>query len=127
MQPSSWSRRLSSIAICASRRGRHEFESRSQSRWFGVRAVGQRRQRVADLLEREPDLLRDPDERDAPDHVAGVATLPAVGAGRVQQTLGLVEPQRGGRDAGALAQRADRQLVLELHDANATAWSFKRP
>ena len=126
MHPSSSSRSRSSIAICASSRGRHEFESRSQSRGFGVRRSGNERERVADLVEAESDLLCDPDERDPPERIAGEAPLVAVRSRRVEQPFGFVEPQRGRRDTGPLAQGSDRQLVAEIHAGNATGQSSSR-
>src|SRR5690606_21181576 len=77
--------------------------------------VGQGVERLADLLQRQPHLLGDPDERHPAEHLALVASLSTGGAGGLDEALVLVEPQRGRCDAGALAQRADRQLPLEAH------------
>src|SRR5215207_4098033 len=49
--------------------------------------VGQRRQRVADLLQGQPDLLRHPDERDATDGLTSEAALAAFGARGADEPL----------------------------------------
>ena len=74
--------------------------------------MGERVERGADLIEAEADLLRDTDERDASDRVAGEAALTTGRARRLDEPLGFVEAQRGGRDARAPAQRADGELLL---------------
>ena len=73
--------------------------------------IGERRERLADLPEGEPDLLRDADERHAADHVAVVPALTAGGAHGVHQPLRLVEPQRRRRHSGPVAHRADGQQL----------------
>src|SRR6185503_10062293 len=65
--------------------------------WSAV--LGEGRERLADLVEAQADLLRDPDERHPAQRVAGVAALAAVGSGRVDEALGFVEAQRRGGHA----------------------------
>ena len=75
-------------------------------------------ERRPDLVQRQADLLGDPDERDPTQRVTGVAPLPTRRAGRVDEALGLVVAQGRRRDPGPLAQRTDRQL--RVHVAQAT-------
>ena len=73
------------------------------------RPVGARRHGVvrqlgelgADLLEREADLLREYDERDAPEHSARIAAMPRFGPPRLDEALLFVETKRRGGDPGA--------------------------
>ena len=99
------------MAIWWSMRGRHDADSRSQSFAVGVRFSGSEASALADLVEAQADLLRDADERDAPQRVTGVAALPAGRPGGVDQAFGFVEAQRRRRHAGAFAHRADGQLA----------------
>ena len=112
MQASSRSRRRSSRAIWASRRGRHDRARLLPVALGRGAVVGERGQRLADLVEAEADLLGDADERDAPQRRPLVAALAARCAGGVDQALGFVEAQRGRGHAGAIGQRADAQLVV---------------
>ena len=73
-------------------------------------AVGQGGQRVADLLEAEPDPLRRADERDPAQRGLLVAALVARRTHRGDQPLRLVEPDRRRRHARPLGELADRQL-----------------
>ncbi len=78
---------------------------------LGGRApVGQRVECGADLGERQAHLLGHPYERDPPQRVAGVAPLTTRRAGRGDQALGLVVPQRRCGDTGAFAECADGEL-----------------
>ena len=75
----------------------------------------QRRERLADLGQAEPHGLRGADERQPPEHVPVVPALGAVGAGRRDETLTFVEPQRRRRDPGPVGDRADaQQLVVPM-------------
>src|SRR5215471_15431929 len=74
---------------------------------LGHAVVRQRGELGPDLLERQPDLLREDDEGDAPEHGPRVAAVPGVGADRPDQPLLLVEPQRRGRDPAARRHLAD--------------------
>ena len=94
MQPARLSRSRSSMAMRASSCGRHDADRRSQSRAGRRAAVGQRRQRGADVVQAQADLLGDAHERHAPQRVAVVAALAAARALGVDQALGLVEAQR---------------------------------
>ena len=69
------------MAICASIRGRHEPASRSQSALVGRAVVGQRGQGGPDLVEGQPDLLGDPDERHPAERLPGVAALATLRSG----------------------------------------------
>ena len=100
------------MAIWASSRGRQERDRRSQSFAVGVRCWGSDSERGADFGQAQAHLLGDADERDPADRVARVAALAPRGPVGVDQALGLVEPERRRRDAGAVAQLADGQLVV---------------
>ena len=83
----------SSVAIRSSSSARQLRESRSQSRFVGVRPVGQRVKGGLDALEWDACLLAGLDQRDSAQRHAGVAALvPARALGR-DQALALVEPQ----------------------------------
>src|SRR5207237_1332800 len=62
----------------------------------GVRGpvLGERGEGRPDFLEAQADLLRDADERDPSQGVAGIAPLTAGGTGGADQALGFVEAQR---------------------------------
>jgi hypothetical protein len=79
----------------------------------GGAVLGERRQRLADLVEAQPDLLGDADERDPPNDVTRVTALAAGGPGGVDQALGLVEAQGGVGDPCALAECADGQFWFQ--------------
>ena len=112
------SRSRSSRAICASRRGRRR--SGEPFPVLGVRGsvLGQRLECHSDLVEAQAYLLGDPDERHPSQGVPGVATLPALRAGGMNQALGLIEAKSRGSDTGSLAQGTDGQLRLGLHAEN---------
>lgn len=76
-------------------------------------AGGEGAERVADLVEAKAHLLGHADERHPPDGVAGKATVSGGRAGGVDQPLGFVVPQGGGRHAGPGAQGADGELGLQ--------------
>ena len=83
-----------------------------QSFLLGVRLSGSDAERAADVVEAQPDLLGNPYERDPPDGVTGVPALAAVGPGGVDETLGLVEADRGGvADPGPFAHGTDGERL----------------
>ena len=100
------SRRACRVSMRASRSSRQRLERRSQSRRLGVRLVGQRRQRRADLAERDAGRSARLDECDPAQHGAVVAALVAVRPGRGDQPAALVEAQRRGRDAASPRPRS---------------------
>ena len=69
--------------------------------------------------ERDPGRAAGLDERDPAQRRAVVAALVAAGAARLDQSLRLVEAERGGGDAAARGELADRQLGRPL-DLNIT-------
>src|SRR5579875_588720 len=64
-----------------------------------------------DLVEREPDPLREHDEGDPAQDGPGVAAVPRALAGRADQAAVLVEAQRRGGDAAAPRHLADLQKL----------------
>ena len=87
MHESSWSRMRVSSVIRSSSSGCHERARRAQSRAVGVRLVGQRRQRLADLAQAQTDELGGADEADPAQDVGVVAAVADVGALRSDQAL----------------------------------------
>ena len=67
------------------------------------------------ICDTQSHLLGDQDERDAADLGAQEAPLPAPGAQRGEQTLGLVKTDRRHRNAGARRKFADRDQVGSVH------------
>ena len=121
MQESSPSRSLIRALIWSFSRCRQERDSRVQSALVGVLVAGQRGQRLGDLLQRQPDVAGGADERQPAQHAALVPALAAGRAGRRQQPLRLVEPQRGRGEPAARRHLADRQQIGGLHDRPAPA------
>ena len=93
----------SSSAMRSRIRAVHRAESFAQSERSGTRFLGSRASSCADLLERQPDLLGEHDERDAPDHRARVAPVAGVGPLGANQPLVFVETQGRRRRPAALA------------------------
>ncbi len=77
----------------------------------GCPRVGQRRQCLADLLERQPDLLRGPHERHPAEAGALESPLAAGRPGRRQQPFSLVVAQRRGCQPASCGELADGQQV----------------
>ena len=69
----------------------------------------QPRQFHADLLQRQPDPLREHDERDPPQHRARIAPMPGPCPLRRNQPSVFVKSQGGGRDAAAPRHLADQK------------------
>ena len=103
----------------------HRAESFAQSARSGTRLFGSRASSCADFLERQPDLLREDDERDAPDHRARIAPVAGVGALGPNQPLVLVETQGRGRHAAALRHLADRQHAVHAGSVAEFPLDFK--
>ena len=97
-------RRRSSSAIRSSILAAQDAERRDQSRRLGTRLGSSLAELGADLGEREPDPLREDDERDAAEHVPLVATLAASSPFGADQASVLVEAKRRGGDAAALRE-----------------------
>ena len=83
-------------------------------------AVGQRRQRLGDLVEAEPDALRRADERHPAQRRPRVAPLVAGGALGVDQPDVLVEAQRRRGDTGSLRELTDGEMCGG-HDGSLTS------
>ena len=73
-------RSRSSSAIRRSIRAVQLPDSRAQSARTGTRLPGSRADFRRDFVERQPDLLRKDDERNAPQHRTREATVPGAGA-----------------------------------------------
>jgi hypothetical protein len=79
----------------------------------------------ADFVERQPDPLGEDDERDPPEHRAGISPVAGAGPrGRDQAPL-LVETQRRGGDAAAPRDLADRQQCRHSGRVTAITFDFK--
>jgi hypothetical protein len=92
-------RSRSSSAIRSSTREVQLAESRDQLR--------------LDLVQSEPDPLREDDEGDSAKHGTGVAAVARPGAFRADQAPILVEAKGGGRDAASLRHLADGEQVVD--------------
>jgi len=68
----------------------------------------------ADVIEGEAHSLGDADERDAAQHVAVEAALPALGARAADESGRLVETHSRVRDAGAFDNFSDSQVMFHL-------------
>ena len=76
--------------------------------------------------EAQADLLRNSDERDAPDDVSRIPPLAAFRSRRPDQPLGFVEAQRRGCNPRALADRADaEQIVVHVAVPSCNSLDFK--
>ena len=96
--------------------GRQPCDSRAQSALFGVRLLGSDPASLRSL-QVETDRLRDPDERDPPQHLTGIPALPTGRSCRLEQPLALIEAQCRGGEAGASRHLTDGQLLL-VHPPN---------
>ena len=74
---------------------------------------GQLAQLLLDLVEGEPDPLREDDEGDSAEHGTGVAAVTRPGAFGADQAPILVEAQGGGRDAASLRHLTDGEQVVD--------------
>jgi len=88
--------------------------------------LGQLHELPADLVERQPDVLREHDEGDPAEHRPGVAAVPRAGALGDDETPLVVVAQRGGGDAAAPRDLADRQEVSHEHRRADSRGAFKR-
>src|SRR3954464_12873519 len=77
----------------------------------GHAVLRQRSEFVGDLVECEPDSLREYDECDPSQHAARVSPVARAGALRRDQPAVLVEAQRGGGDAAPPCDFADRHEI----------------
>ena len=91
-------------------------DSFAQSARSGARLRGSFASSRADLLQRQPHLLREHDERHAPQDGARVPAVPGIGAFRGDQPLLFIEAQRRRRHAAARRHLANRQRVA--HDTS---------
>ncbi len=119
MQLSSRSRSSSIRRIWSSSRGRQSLAEPVPVGLGRRTPVGQGRERLADLLQGQPDPLGGPDEGHPAQRGLGVAALVAGRALRGDQAAALVEADRRGGDARALGELADGQgghtsTLLEL-------------
>ena len=71
--------------------------------------VGKRRERVADAGQGNAQALRDFDDGDAAQNIAGVLALIAQGAGGLDEALRFVEMERRNRYSGALSDFANAE------------------
>ena len=106
-------RSRSSSAIRSSMREVQLAESRDQSRRLGAWSPGSLFSSSLDLVQGEPDPLREDDEGDSAKHGTGVAAVSRPGALGADQAPILVEAQGRGRDAASLRHLADGEQVVD--------------
>jgi len=80
--------------------------------------VGQCGEGLADACQWDAQALRHPDERDAPQRLAGVAALIAAGAAGMNEALALIEVQGRNGHSAAVRHLARREFVDQLHELN---------
>ena len=71
---------------------------------------------LGDLVQGEPDLLREHDERDPPQHATRIASVPRARTDRLHEAALLVIAERRRGDAAAPGDLSDGQNGLKFHD-----------
>src|SRR6185295_3329626 len=79
----------------------------------------------ADLVQRQPDLLGEDDEGDAPQHRAWIPAMARAGALRADESLLLIETQRRGGDPAAPRHLADGEQIVHGESLTRPPLDFK--